>query len=185
MTAITTLGVDNLSLRGAANEYNLITRLFTTKAEADAALAAGSGSGGWVPTAGKTNICFTADQGILKYDFSSTALVNADAATRTYADSAIATTVANLIDSAPGALDTPNELAAALNDDASAASNLTTLINARSTAANGTHTGTTNIAAVVMSSGLTDAANDGAAASGGVAVNQLYRNGSVVMIRVS
>ena len=37
MTAITTLGVDNLSLRGASNEYNLITRLFTTKAEADAA----------------------------------------------------------------------------------------------------------------------------------------------------
>ena len=33
--------------------------------------------------------------------------------------------------------------------------------------------------------GLTDAANDSAAATAGVAVNQLYRNGSVVMIRVS
>ena len=33
--------------------------------------------------------------------------------------------------------------------------------------------------------GLTDAANDTAAAAAGVAVNQLYRNGSVVMIRVS
>ena len=120
MTAITTLGVDNLSLRGAANEYNLITRLFTTKAEADAALAAGSGSGGWVPTAGKTNICFTADQGILKYDFNTTALVNADAATRAYADTAIATAVAALVDSAPGTLDTLNELAAAINDDANA-----------------------------------------------------------------
>ena len=32
---------------------------------------------------------------------------------------------------------------------------------------------------------LTDAANDSAAASAGVAVGQLYRNGSVVMIRVS
>lgn len=32
---------------------------------------------------------------------------------------------------------------------------------------------------------LTDAANDAAAESAGVAVNQLYRNGSVVMIRVS
>mgnify|MGYP003950438051 CR=1 FL=1 len=128
MTAITTLGVDNLSLRGAANEYNLITRLFTTKAEADAALAAGSGSGGWVPTAGKTNICFTADQGILKYDFSSTALVNADAATRTYADTAIATAVAALVDSAPGTLDTLNELAAAINDDANAYTTLTTAI---------------------------------------------------------
>lgn len=128
MTAITTLGVDNLSLRGAANEYNLITRLFTTKAEADAALAAGSGSGGWVPTAGKTNICFTADQGILKYDFSTTALVNADAATRTYADTAIATAVAALVDSAPGTLDTLNELAAAINDDANAYTTLTTAI---------------------------------------------------------
>ena len=33
--------------------------------------------------------------------------------------------------------------------------------------------------------GLTDAANDSAAATAGVAVNQLYRNGSIVMIRVS
>ena len=40
-------------------------------------------------------------------------------------------------------------------------------------------------AALNLSGGLTDAANDSAAASAGVAVNQLYRNGSVVMIRVS
>ena len=86
MTAITTLGVDNLSLRGAGTEYNLITRLFTTKAEADAALALGAASGGWVPTAGKTNVCITADEGILTYDFNTSALVNADSATRTYAD---------------------------------------------------------------------------------------------------
>ena len=49
-----------------------------------------------------------------------TALVVADAATRTYADTAIATAVAALVDSAPGALDTLNELAAAINDDANA-----------------------------------------------------------------
>ena len=36
-----------------------------------------------------------------------------------------------------------------------------------------------------FSNGLTDAADDTAAASAGVAVGQLYRNGSVVMIRVS
>ena len=116
MTAITTLGVDNLSLRGAGTEYNLITRLFTTKAEADAALALGAASGGWVPTAGKTNVCITADEGILTYDFNTSALVNADSATRTYADTEIAAAVAALIDSAPGALDTLNELAAAIND---------------------------------------------------------------------
>jgi hypothetical protein len=33
--------------------------------------------------------------------------------------------------------------------------------------------------------GLTNAANDGAAAAAGVAVGQLYRNGSVMQIRVS
>ena len=46
-------------------------------------------------------------------------------------------------------------------------------------------TGVTVSAAVTLSGGLTDAANDSAAASAGVAVGQLYRNGSVVMIRVS
>ena len=128
MTAITTLGVDNLSLRGAGTEYNLITRLFTTKAEADAALALGAASGGWVPTAGKTNVCITADEGILTYDFNTSALVNADSATRTYADTEIAAAVAALIDSAPGALDTLNELAAAINDDANAFATLNNAI---------------------------------------------------------
>ena len=40
-------------------------------------------------------------------------------------------------------------------------------------------------AALNLSGGLTNAADDTAAAGAGVAVNQLYRNGSVVMIRVS
>ena len=39
----------------------------------------------------------------------------------------------NLVDGAPAALDTLNELAAAINDDASIASSLTTLINANET----------------------------------------------------
>jgi len=39
--------------------------------------------------------------------------------------------------------------------------------------------------ALTLSGGLTNAADDTAAASAGVAVNQLYRNGSIVMIRVS
>jgi hypothetical protein len=38
---------------------------------------------------------------------------------------------------------------------------------------------------LVIENGLTDAADDTAAAAAGVDVNQLYRNGSVVMIRVS
>ena len=50
-------------------------------------------------------------------------------ATETYVDSAIS----DLVDGAPTALNTLNELAAALNDDASAASSLTALINANET----------------------------------------------------
>jgi hypothetical protein len=51
-----------------------------------------------------------------------------------YATEAYVTTqVSNLIDGAPDALNTLNELAAALNDDASAASSLTALINANET----------------------------------------------------
>ena len=48
-------------------------------------------------------------------------------------ESYVNTQVSNLIDGAPDALNTLNELAAALNDDASAASSLTALINANET----------------------------------------------------
>ena len=47
-------------------------------------------------------------------------------ATETY----VGTQISNLIDSAPGALDTLNELAAALGDDASFSTTITNLINA-------------------------------------------------------
>ena len=124
MTTVTSLGVDQLSLRGAGTDYNILSRFFATKAQADATLADSS----WVPTAGKTNGCLTGDQGLLVYDFNTSALVVADAATRTYADTAIATAVAALVDSAPGALDTLNELAAAINDDANAFTTLTNSI---------------------------------------------------------
>lgn len=46
-------------------------------------------------------------------------------------------------------------------------------------------TGVEVLANLTLSGGLTDAADDTAAAAAGVAVGQLYRNGSVVMIRVS
>jgi len=124
MTTVTSLGVDQLSLRGAGTDYNILSRFFATKAQADAALADSS----WVPTAGKTNGCLTGDQGLLAYDFNTSALVVADSATRAYVDTEVAAAVAALIDSAPGALDTLNELAAAINDDANAFATLTTSI---------------------------------------------------------
>ena len=48
-------------------------------------------------------------------------------------ESYVTTQVSNLIDSAPGALDTLNELAAAINDDASFSTTVTNLINANET----------------------------------------------------
>jgi hypothetical protein len=49
-----------------------------------------------------------------------------DYATKTYADNAASTAVTNLIDAAPTSLNTLNELAAALGDDANYASTITT-----------------------------------------------------------
>ena len=133
MTTVTSLGVDQLSLRGSGTDYNILSRFFATKAQADAALADSS----WVPTAGKTNGCITGDQGILVYDFGTTALVVADAATRAYVDTEVAAAVAALVDSAPGTLDTLNELAAAINDDANAFTTLQTAIAAVQTDVDG------------------------------------------------
>ena len=48
-------------------------------------------------------------------------------------ESYVSTQISNLIDGAPDALNTLNEIAAAINDDASIASSLTTLINANET----------------------------------------------------
>ena len=141
MTAITTLGVDSLSLRGAGTEYNLFSRFFTTKAEADTAL----GNGSWAPTAGKTNACLTGDQGVMTYDFNTSALVNADSATRSYVDAAVQA----LIASAPGSLDTLNELAAALGDDANYAATVTAALAALQADVDGNETDAdTAIAAV-------------------------------------
>ena len=58
--------------------------------------------------------------------------------TADFADSAFVTTqINNLIDGAPGALNTLNELAAALNDDSDAYNTLLALINANTSAVNG------------------------------------------------
>ena len=54
--------------------------------------------------------------------------VDSTIATKTYADNAATTAVANVIDTAPSALNTLNELAAALNDDANFSTTITTSI---------------------------------------------------------
>jgi hypothetical protein len=54
--------------------------------------------------------------------------IDTTVATKTYADNAASAAVAAVIDTAPAALDTLNELAAAINDDASYAATITTAL---------------------------------------------------------
>jgi hypothetical protein len=65
-------------------------------------------------------------------------------ATKTYADNAATTAVAAAIDSAPATLNTLNELAAAINDDASFASTVTTALGTKAPIDSPTFTGTVN-----------------------------------------
>jgi hypothetical protein len=62
-----------------------------------------------------------------------------DYATETYADTAASNAAAAIIDAAPGALDTLNELAAALGDDANFATTVTNSISGKADAVH-THT---------------------------------------------
>jgi hypothetical protein len=65
-------------------------------------------------------------------------------ATKIYADNAATTAVAAAIDSAPSTLNTLNELAAAINDDASFASTVTTALGTKAPIDSPTFTGTVN-----------------------------------------
>jgi hypothetical protein len=63
-------------------------------------------------------------------------------ATKAYADNAASTAAAAIVDSAPGTLDTLNELAAAINDDASYAATITTALGTKAPLASPALTGT-------------------------------------------
>jgi hypothetical protein len=86
---------------------------------------------------------------------------NADAATKSYVDTA----VANLIDAAPAALDTLNELAAAINDDASFVTTVTNAIGDKVAKAGDSMTGnldfggTNKVTGLASPSSSADAAN--------------------------
>ena len=74
-------------------------------------------------------------------------------ATRAYADSAATTAVNNIVDGAPAALNTLNELAAAIGDNASYASSITTALSGKAS------TGTNMVAGNGLTGGGTLAAN--------------------------
>lgn len=79
----------------------------------------------------------------------------ADLATKTYADSAAANAVAGLVDSAPGALDTLNELAAALGDDENFATTVTTALGTKAPIADPTFTGEVTVNSLKSPDGTT------------------------------
>jgi len=66
----------------------------------------------------------------------------ADLATKAYADNAASAAAAAIVDAAPATLDTLNELAAAINDDASFAATVTTALGTKAPSASPTFTGT-------------------------------------------
>jgi hypothetical protein len=118
---------DNLS-EGSTNLYYTSAR-----AQSDANVAIGNNSTDDL-SEGSTNQYFTTARarssvsGSTGIDYNSTTgaiSVDSTIATKTYADDAATTAVAAVIDAAPGTLDTLNELAAALGDDANFSTTIT------------------------------------------------------------
>jgi hypothetical protein len=100
-----------------------------TDSGGDGGLSYNSGTGAITytgPSATEVRAHFTGGTGI---DITSGSIaVDSTIATKTYADSAASTAVAAVIDASPAALDTLNELAAALGDDANFSTTITTSI---------------------------------------------------------
>ena len=86
----------------------------------------------------------------------STPTASTHAASKGYVDTA----VANVIDAAPGALDTLNELAAAINDDANFATTITTALATKLPLAGGTMTGDITLGSNKITSTATPATDD-------------------------
>ena len=86
-----------------------------------------------ITSAGDDDILYVGDTADGGTTYSSKKITRGNLFSGIATESYVNTQVSNLIDGAPDALNTLNELAAALNDDASAASSLTALINANET----------------------------------------------------
>ena len=117
---------------------------------------------------------------------------NTQIATTAYADAAVSA----IIDSAPGALNTLNELAAAINDDASYAATITTALGLKAPLASPTFTGTVTlpdntvalgtkttgdyVSSLVAGTGVTLSNNSGESATPTIAIGQAVGTASNV-----
>ena len=117
---------------------------------------------------------------------------NTQIATTAYADAAVAA----IVDSAPGALNTLNELAAAINDDASYAATITTALGLKAPLADPTFTGTVTlpdntvalgtkttgdyVSSLVAGTGVTLSNNTGESATPTIAIGQAVGTASNV-----
>ena len=86
-----------------------------------------------ITTAGDDDLIYVADTADGGSSYSSKRITRGNLFTGIATESYVATQLANLVDGAPGALDTLNELAAAMADDASFSTTITNLINANET----------------------------------------------------
>ena len=86
-----------------------------------------------ITSAGDDDILYVGDTADGGTTYSSKKITRGNLFSGIATESYVTTQISNLVDGAPDALNTLNELAAALNDDASAASSLTALINANET----------------------------------------------------
>ena len=135
-TADTNLQTAMESYADTAEADAIATAATDATTKADAAQAAAEATAAGANTALQTAMESYADQA--EADAISTAAADATSKANTAQTNAASytdTAVANLVDSAPGSLDTLNELAAALGDDANYAASVTAAISAAQTAA--------------------------------------------------
>jgi hypothetical protein len=158
--AVTTHNSDTTSVHGIDNTADLATKSYADTAEADAITAAGTAADGKIATAvaaltkssvGLANVDNTADASKPV----STAQATAIATAKSEAIADATSQVNALLTGAPAALNTLDELAAALGDDANFASTVTTNLGLKAPLASPTFTGTVTLpaAGIVFSDG--------------------------------
>lgn len=120
------------SVHGIADTSSLATTSYVDTAESDAVATANAYSDSLATNYDSAGSASAVASDLTDHENATTSVHGiADTsalATKTYADNAASTAAANLVDSAPGTLDTLNELAAALGDDPNFATTVTNSI---------------------------------------------------------